>query len=281
MRPLRGRHRPFRSFVHLTRVFSSKGGADSATAHQAWDKAWATEQGRGAWLSPAPQVVNVLPLLRSRGVTKALDLGCGVGRHSLFLAKQGLSVHALDASAHGLSFLRSKAESEGIKVIEDELNESQAGMPKPLTKNKEETIVVRETPRLVVRQGPMTHLPENWSFDYVLAWNVVYHGTRPVVKQTLNEIGRVLKAKRKDGIFHATFLSTSNHLFGKGQEIEHHTFVIPDSDDEDKKHPHHYLSAEELEQLLRECVFRVTKLDHFLPPSKPGHWHFEVIAETA
>jgi hypothetical protein len=67
-----------------------------ATAIDAWDKRWATEEGRADWLDPEPDVVALLPELKARGVRGALDLGCGVGRHALFLAEQGLMVEAID-----------------------------------------------------------------------------------------------------------------------------------------------------------------------------------------
>ena len=34
--------------------------------------------------------MGLLPELKRRGASTALDLGCGVGRHALFLAEHGL-----------------------------------------------------------------------------------------------------------------------------------------------------------------------------------------------
>src|ERR1700736_4192819 len=70
-----------------------------ATAIEAWDKRWATAEGRADWLDPEPDVIALFPELKARGARTALDLGCGVGRHALFLAEHGLAVEAIDGSA--------------------------------------------------------------------------------------------------------------------------------------------------------------------------------------
>jgi 2-polyprenyl-3-methyl-5-hydroxy-6-metoxy-1,4-benzoquinol methylase len=76
------------------------------TAIEAWDKRWATAEGRADWLDPEPDVIALLPELKARGARTALDLGCGVGRHALVLAEHGLAVEALDGSAKGLAVVR-------------------------------------------------------------------------------------------------------------------------------------------------------------------------------
>ena len=83
--------------------------AVSTTAVEAWDKRWATEEGRADWFDPHPAVVARLPELTARGARRALDLGCGVGRHALLLAEHGLEVEALDGSPAGLAVARETA----------------------------------------------------------------------------------------------------------------------------------------------------------------------------
>jgi tellurite methyltransferase len=79
------------------------------TAIEAWDKRWATDEGRAGWLEPEADVIALLPELKARGARTALDLGCGVGRHALFLADHGLAVEAIDGSAAGLAVVRESA----------------------------------------------------------------------------------------------------------------------------------------------------------------------------
>ena len=88
----------------------------SQTAVEAWDKRWATSQGHADWLDPHPAVAAILPELHARGASRVLDLGCGVGRHALLLAKHGFDVEAIDGSLAGLAVARETAAGCGLPV---------------------------------------------------------------------------------------------------------------------------------------------------------------------
>ncbi len=207
------------------------------TAFQAWDRKWMTEEGRAGWTRPEQDVIDIVPLLRLRSVNTVLDLGCGVGRHSLLFAYEGFAVCSLDASEAGLEIARNNARD--------------AKLPVDFSCSK------------------MTDLPYGAdSFDYVLAWNVIYHGDPFIVQRSLKEISRVL---RRGGIFQGTMLSKRNALYGKGRLIAKDTFII--DDDDEKSHSHFYCDYGELLELL--AGFRVLSgrdTEH----DKPGsyHWHF-------
>jgi len=47
---------------------------------------------------------------------KALDVGAGMGRDALHLARLGWDVTGIDLSAQGLAVMRSGAEKAGLKV---------------------------------------------------------------------------------------------------------------------------------------------------------------------
>lgn len=53
---------------------------------------------------------------------KALDLACGGGRHSLFLAEKGFDVDAVDISTVALRYLSDQAGTEQINIIEADLD---------------------------------------------------------------------------------------------------------------------------------------------------------------
>src|SRR5208337_3257051 len=86
------------------------------TAFQAWDRKWMTEEGRAGWTRPEQDVIDIVPLLRLRSADTVLDLGCGIGRHSLLLASEGFAVCSLDASAAGLEIARTNAKHAKLPI---------------------------------------------------------------------------------------------------------------------------------------------------------------------
>lgn len=215
------------------------------TAHRAWDLRWGTAEGRADWLVPEPDVLALAEELADRGgLVTALDLGCGVGRHALLFARTGFDTTAVDLAEAGLAEVRRSAEEEGLS--------------------------------LKTEVAAMTALPfADGAFDYVLAFNVLYHGDPGIVRTAIGEIRRVLKP---GGVFQGTMLSKRNEGFGVGTEVAPDTFIRDsgDPDDSDKVHPHFYCNAAELVALfagfelrsLRDAVHR-----------KPGSWHWHLVAD--
>jgi tellurite methyltransferase len=214
----------------------------TATAHQSWDRRWQSESGRDEWLNPDPRVVRFVQARRDAGAHTALDLGCGVGRHSLALARLGFVTTAFDASLAGLEYTRAAAEEEGLALIFERGNMTNLGFP-------------------------------DASFDYVLSLNVIYHGDATVVRQTLSEVHRVLKP---GGFFQATMLSKRNARYGGGEEIAPNTFVKREGDG-DKDHPHFYCNARELTALFD--AYEILSLED-VEQKGPGTWHWYVTAEA-
>jgi SAM-dependent methyltransferase len=209
------------------------------TAIDAWDKKWATEEGRADWLDPEPDVIALLPELKARGASAALDLGCGVGRHALFLAEHGLAVDAIDGSAAGLKVAREMAQARGLS--------------------------------LGLRQGTADALPfDDGSFDFVLSWNVIHHGTLGDVGHRLAEIWRVMKP---EALYQGTMLPTRNINYGRGRTVAPGTFVV---DGSERGHPHFYCDAATLVALF--SGFELLSLKQQLQ-RKPGSWHWHIIAE--
>lgn len=216
------------------------------TAHAAWNTRWSTETGRADWLTPDPDVAAVAERLADGTARTALDLGSGVGRHSLLLARAGIAVTAVDLAQSGLAEIARRARSEGLAIT--------------------------------TQAAPMTALPfADAAFDYALAWNVIYHGDGEVVGRTMAEVRRVLKP---GGLLQATMLSKRNAGYGIGREVAPNTFSRDPSPDDpndmDKAHPHFYCSASELVSLL--AGFELTSLTD-VEQRKPGAWHWQFVAE--
>ena len=63
---------------------------------------------------PLPFAYEVLPVFNTLNTKIILDLGCGQCSDSIFFAKAGFEVHAIDFSSYGLSKAKSEIETQGI-----------------------------------------------------------------------------------------------------------------------------------------------------------------------
>ena len=207
---------------------------------KAWDDTWQTEEGRVFWLEPDPFIVSLVPRFKTEGIERVLDLGFGLGRHAVLLAKEGFDVHGIDTSPAGLEYALEWASREDVA--------------------------------LELKTGEMIHLSfDSDFFDLVIAWNVIYHGTADCVRQTITETKRCLKPR---GYLLCTLISTRNSQFGLGEEIERGTYVIPD--DPEKSHPHHYFDQEEIDHYLNG--FALLKCED-IEQSGPGSYHWHVLGK--
>lgn len=206
---------------------------------KAWDEIWKTKEGQALWLQPDLFVTSLLPRFKKEGIKKILDIGFGVGRHTILLAKEDFDVYGIDTSPTGLEYA--------------------------IRWSKKERVTVK------LNVGEMTHLPfDSDFFDLVLAWNVIYHGTSNYIRKTLSEIKRCLKL---DGYLLCTLISTQNNKYGLGEEIERGTFVI--AEEKEKSHPHHYFDMEEIKQYLGG--FTLLKCED-IQQFGPGSFHWNILA---
>jgi 2-polyprenyl-3-methyl-5-hydroxy-6-metoxy-1,4-benzoquinol methylase len=67
-------------------------------------------------LDPAPFVVDAVPFLKGNNVKTVLDAGCGQGRNSLYLKKQGFEIIAVDASKEACELTRQLFLKNGFDI---------------------------------------------------------------------------------------------------------------------------------------------------------------------
>jgi tellurite methyltransferase len=212
----------------------------TATAHQVWDRNWNSAEQRTRWLEPEPLVESIVPVLKTRNLTRVLDLGCGLGRHAHYLASHGLTCAGIDASETGLAYARAQAVSARMTID--------------------------------YRRGFFYALPyAEHSFDAVIAWNVIYHGDAAVAQRAVNEIARVLAP---GGLCVGSMLSKRNVAYGCGRLVSKDTFVVDGAGD-DKVHPHYYVDARTL--LEHFNAFEVLELTDV--EQSPGAFHWQFVFE--
>ncbi len=104
-----------RGFIHGARM---GGRMATGRAARAYDAGYVAIYRTGVRFSDTAEAttafVRFVDRTRPRG--RALELGCGEGRDAIFLAKRGLDVVAIDASAAALSRARERARQEGVRV---------------------------------------------------------------------------------------------------------------------------------------------------------------------
>jgi ubiquinone/menaquinone biosynthesis C-methylase UbiE len=161
------------------------------------------------------KIVRAARLFKEIKYEKILDLGCGTGKHSIFLAKKGFQVYATDISPTGIEIAREKAKSLRLDNI-------------------------------YFKQHDMRKIPfSDRFFDAVICTWVIYHGTLTKIQKTIDEIYRVLKT---GGMVITDFLPVDAESYGLGREIEKNTFIGEKAMEEDV--PHYYSTKEEIKELF-------------------------------
>ncbi len=216
--------------------------ARTDTAHEHWNDEWARADGTTKWERPEPEVLAFARTLPAGA--RVLDLGAGVGRHALALARLGFRVDALDAAPDGIAEVRRIADAEGLEVG--------------------------------THLGMMTALPyPDGHFDHILSWNVIYHGDEAVLRATVSEVARVL---RPGGSFMGTMLSARRLApelaKAPGREVSRNTWVF--DGEGDKLHPHYFCGARDLLEIFSPFeVWRLEDREH----ETTGSWHWHLTME--
>jgi tellurite methyltransferase len=206
-----------------------------------WDELFKREEFRRR--EPYPRVSEFAQLLKERAARRVLDLGCGTGRHLILLAKEGFEVYGLDISPTGLEEARRWLEEEGL--------------------------------RAELKEGDMTSLPyPEGFFDGAISIHVIYHGTLEQMRKAIGELHRTL---RPGGLALLTFQSRRSYRYGRGVELEPHTFA-PDVGP-DAGIPHHFSDLRELGELLEEFIVRELRLVERLHEDGERSSHWEALLE--
>ncbi len=212
------------------------------TRFKNWEEKY---QQHGAVQTRPMQIVQeAVAVLRKRKDKKILDLACGTGRHTLFLAEKGFHVTGTDISETALRIVRKEMKKRRIKNI-----------------------------RVCI--GDMHKIPfKKESFDAVVCTRAIYHGKRKQIQKAIAEIHRVLRPK---GLFLFNALTTNHPDYRNGKRIEKNTFVHVHQSE--YLVPHHFFSKEETLALLKRFRILQFKPMHYsdLPGNKPNE--FEIIAE--
>jgi len=79
-----------------------------------WDGVY-KEKGK-IWTEPQSDIPRLAKEWKRQGVKRILDVGCGTGRHLVYLAKKGFEMYGIDIAEHGLKIARKWLREEGLKA---------------------------------------------------------------------------------------------------------------------------------------------------------------------
>ena len=179
------------------------------------------------WKNPSIESYYLLNRWKNQGKKEFLDLGCGLGRHSILFSKNGFNVYCFDISEEAIKRTKAWAEEEKL-----ELN---------------------------YNVGDMLNLPyKDESIDAILCRNVISHTDTEGMKKVIKEIKRVLK---KDGECYLTLGSKSTWGFKETDwpMIDENTKLKMEEGPEYKT-PHFYVDYELLKKLFSE--FKIELIKH-------------------
>ncbi len=177
------------------------------------------------------------------GIT-VFDLGCGMGRHAVYLGGRGFRVAGSDIAPTGVQ--RSIAACAERGIVFDGKVCDMAALPWPEA-----------------------------SFDAAFSTSTIHHALRANLQRAVDEIWRILKP---GGLFMVDFPSTHTLDYermraevaaGQLTEPEPNTFVDerPDSEDIDGYLPHHFCDEADIRDLLRR--FTIQRLWEALHAARP------------
>jgi len=204
-----------------------------------WQKLWQNPEIVKRWADcpPLPEVVEMADRLDEEGRKRVLDIGCGVGRHTIYLASRGFEVTATDNAPAAIAACKEKVGEAGVQATVIELDMRQMSFP-------------------------------DGHFDGVVSSHVIHHARMEVIGSVIDSITRKLSPK---GYFVWAMPTPDHFQCGLGEEVEPGTWV----NDERREGPipHHFCTEEDVHRLLRAYeIISLRKEEHRDDGQLRSHW---------
>lgn len=183
------------------------------------------------WKNPSVESYYLLNRWKAQNKIEFLDLGCGLGRHSILFGKSGFHVRCFDISEETISRTKEWARNEKLTFE--------------------------------YTTGDMLTLPyKERSIDCILCKNVISHSDTKGVQQAISEIYRVLNA---DAECYLTLSSKATWGFKQKEwpSIDQNTKICMEERAEYKV-PHFYADYELVKLLFKNFkIISITHIEEF------------------
>lgn len=173
-----------------------------------------------------PSIESYYLLNRWENKKDFLDLGCGLGRHSLLFALNNFNVTASDISESSIEYVNNLKEEYNVKIntsIEDMINLSY----------------------------------KDNSFDSILCYNVISHTDTNGFKKVLKELNRIMK---KDAECYITLGSKETWGYKQDWPIVDNNTKLRMVEGPEYKVPHFYVDYNDIIELFKD--FNIIKIRH-------------------
>ena len=193
---------------------------------QGWDWKIVKHDFKNVWTTPSVESFYLVNRWKSLDLNNFLDLGCGLGRHSILFGKNGFTVNAFDISEEALAKTKAWAEGENLTFT--------------------------------YKQGDMLDLPyDDNSMDCILCRNVISHTDTEGIKKVVSELKRVLK---NNGECYLTLCSKDTWGFKQDWPMVDPNTKLCMQDGPEYKVPHFYADYELIKELFKE--FEIILINH-------------------
>lgn len=68
------------------------------------------------FIEPQEDMAKIVNIFKKKGVKRVLDLGCGSGRHIVYLAKNGFDAYGIDIAEEGIKIARNWLKDEKLRA---------------------------------------------------------------------------------------------------------------------------------------------------------------------
>lgn len=200
---------------------------EDIVAKTTWNNEWKREANRDFWNKSDDYVIQFANQYNIGDDDVVLDLGCGIGRHTIYCAQRGAYVYAVDESSTAIEKLTLESTMLNLKV--------QTAISDYLLFNA------------------------SVKFDYIIAFNVIYHGDITHFKSSILKCYDLLKP---NGKLFFTCPSRSDDKYGNGNYVAEHTYESLNS-----IHPgdmHYFTDEVELKSIMGNLfTVIINKEEHY------------------